>query len=288
MSFLRSAGFLLILCSHLSYAVEFTNHLGMQFKTIPVGTFMMGSCKAADTEPPKPLNCLEGMQADPEALNYEFPAHQVTLNKTFQMAIHEVTLELFQKFMKSYDKGSELLAFDEFNQYNGLGRPVVYINWNDVKAFIDWLNKTKPASDTGIYRLPTEAEWEYAARAGTKTAYWWGNSLEMDKANCVGCDTQWGGEQSSKVGQFPANPFGLYDMNGNVGEWLEDCWHNNYLDAPHDGSAWMMKLCAGHVIRGGAWSNPPWSVRSAARNWNASEHRDFNIGFRVVREETTK
>ena len=115
--------------------------------------------------------------------------------------------------------------------------------------YAKWLS-----SQTGKrYRLPSEAEWEYAALAGTDTAYWWGEQVQHGMANFVGSDSRWGGKQASPVGSFPANPFGLYDMAGNVWEWVQDCWQDTYDGAPTDGSAWEEKHVVQRVIRGGSW-----------------------------------
>lgn len=113
-------------------------------------------------------------------------------------------------------------------------RPVIHVSWNDAKAYVAWLSKMTGRE----YRLLTEAEWEYAARAGTTTAYYWGDEIGKNNTNCNGCGSQWGGRKTAPVGSFAPNAFGLYDMFGNVWEWVEDCFHNNYEGAPTDGSAW--------------------------------------------------
>ncbi len=282
-----------------AYATDFKNHIGMVFRTVPAGNFYMGSCKAEeqtdaeagktanDAEAAAPISCPETVTADPDAMPYEQPLHQVSIEKPFQIGIFEVTLEQFLLFLKETEQRTELLS-DEFVQYNGLGRPVVEVSWHDAQKFAEWLNASKPEGDKGMYRLPSEAEWEYAARAGTQTLYWWGNEMEESQANCAGCDEIWGGEQSTKVGYFTPNTFGLHDMLGNASEWVADCWNHNYKGAPTDGSAWMSGNCIGHVIRGGAWTNPPWMLRSSERSWNVADYRHLNIGFRLVREADAK
>ncbi|MDY6992258.1 MAG: formylglycine-generating enzyme family protein, partial [Pseudomonadota bacterium] len=167
---------------------------------------------------------------------------------------------------------------------NAPDRPIVHVSWNDVQDYINWLNHIKPEDDQGIYRLPTEAEWEYAARGGTQSIYWWGNEMRQDKTNCHGCDSQWEQDQPSPVGYFTPNPFGLYDVTGNVSEWVEDCWNRNYVSAPIDGSAWLTGNCLARVVRGGAWDDPPWLTRIAVRDWEMAEYHDATIGFRLVRE----
>ena len=124
----------------------------------------------------------------------------------------------------------------------------------------------------------SEAEWEHACRAGTTTKYWWGNNNTPENANC---DQNVG--KTSEVGQYPANPFELYDMCGNVWEWVEDCWNEGYEGAPSDGSAWTSGDSERRVLRGGSWSSPPEVLRSAHRFWNNSVHPKYRTGFRVAR-----
>src|SRR5262249_14201286 len=136
------------------------------------------------------------------------------------------------------------------------------------------------------YRLPTEAEWEYAARAGTDSDYWWGNEMKSGMANCIESDTRWGG-QTSPVGSFPPNPFGLYDTAGNVVEWVEDCWHRNYEGAPTDGSAWLEAnggSCALRGLRGGSWLSVPVELRASHRYRLFTEFHYGNIGFRLAQD----
>ena len=122
------------------------------------------------------------------------------------------------------------------------------------------------AGHDGPYRLPTEAEWEYAARGGTTTSRWWGDALGHGNANCNGCGSEWDYHTLADVDAFASNPFGLYGMLGNAWQWTEDCWHPSYVGAPANGSAWTEKDCERHVLRGGSWDNLPVFVRSAARN----------------------
>ena len=145
----------------------------------------------------------------------------------------------------------------------GLGRsrrPVTDLDWDDAKSYVAWLSRK-----TGkTYRLPSESEWEYVARAGTTTTYPWGRAVEKDRANCVGCtsDTV---KKAIDTGSFPPNAFGVYDMAGNAAEWVEDCWSDNYKGAPTDGSAWTKPQCRERVLRGGSFNNDPRYLRSAAR-----------------------
>src|SRR5579883_3477316 len=157
--------------------------------------------------------------------------------------------------------------------------PVANLSWNDAQQYVRWL-----AQATGKpYRLPSEAEWEYAARGGTETKYWWGNTLEPQRANCKGCNQPYDAAQPLKVGSFPANPFGLHDMGGGVDEWVADCWHASYHGAPADGSAWTGGDCFAHVLRGGSWRNDPSYVRPASRDSYDTAVRYPTHGLRVAR-----
>jgi formylglycine-generating enzyme required for sulfatase activity len=171
--------------------------------------------------------------------------------------------------------------------------PAHCLNWDDAQAYIAWLNgkvrgtPSAPKGRGGPYRLPSEAEWEYAARAGTTTARWWGDGIGVSKANCNGCGSEWDDELLAPVGSFGPNPFGLYDMLGNVWQWVNDCWNESYAGAPSDGSSWTRGDCSKRVLRGGSWSNVPLFVRSAARSRADAEGGDFDYssyaGFRVAR-----
>jgi formylglycine-generating enzyme required for sulfatase activity len=167
----------------------------------------------------------------------------------------------------------------------GRGRqPVVNVSWDDAQQYVAWLSRKTRRN----YRLLTEAEWEYAARAGSYVRFWWGNDAGQGDANCNGCGSQWDGRRAAPVGSFAPNPFGLHDMHGNVSEWVEDCYHERYQGAPADGSAWT-NACSTtadiRMVRGGAWRDPSNATRSAAR-WSAStRYYDNRIGFRIARTE---
>jgi formylglycine-generating enzyme required for sulfatase activity len=164
--------------------------------------------------------------------------------------------------------------------------PATCLSWKDAQAYVAWLNG-KAKGLKSPYRLPSEAEWEYAARAGTDTARWWGALIGTNNANCAGCGSAWDAREIAPVGQFAANPFGLYDMLGNVWQWVEDCWSESYVGAPIDGSAAKNGDCKKRVLRGGSWSNLPVFLRSAARSRGAADGSDFDYsnysGFRVAR-----
>lgn len=160
---------------------------------------------------------------------------------------------------------------------------MINVSWDDAQKFVAWLSKK-----TGkTYRLLAEAEWEYAARAGSNTAYSWGNEIGNGLANCDGCGSQWDNKQTAPVGSFAANQFGLQDMHGNVWEWVQDCSFGNYEGAPTDGAARTSDDCARRVLRGGAWGSNPRNLRSADRFGYSSPHiRSSSFGFRVARTLT--
>jgi formylglycine-generating enzyme required for sulfatase activity len=137
------------------------------------------------------------------------------------------------------------------------------------------------------YRLLSEAEWEYAARAGTQTTYSWGDDIGKGNANCNRCGSSWGNRQTAPVGSFAPNPFGLHEMHGNVWEWVEDCFYDSYDGAPPDGSPRTAGAdCSRRVVRGGSWGNDPEEVRSAVRYRNSRDGRTESLGFRVARTLT--
>ena len=143
--------------------------------------------------------------------------------------------------------------------------------------------KRAPPREGGPYRLPSEAEWEYAARAGTTPARWWGDALGTGNANCNGCGSAWDNRLLTDVDSLAPNPFGLYGILGNAWQWTADCWHPSYIGAPSDGSAHETNDCRGRVLRGGAWDEPPAVLRSAERFWQGSGNRSSNVGLRVAR-----
>jgi formylglycine-generating enzyme required for sulfatase activity/class 3 adenylate cyclase len=156
--------------------------------------------------------------------------------------------------------------------------PIANVSWTDAKQYVAWIaDATRKA-----YRLPTEAEWEFAARGGTQTRYWWGEELQPGMVNCKNCMNITMTEQSIKIGSFKPNPFGLYDMGGAVDQWVEDCWHKNYQGAPSDGSAWVEGDCSSHVIRSGSWKNDARYVRPANRDSYDTNVRYPTHGFRIA------
>jgi len=191
----------------------------------------------------------------------EKPVHKVRIKYSFAVGKYEVTQAQWRAVMgnnPSYFKGDS--------------RPVERVNWDDVKAFIGRLN----AKTSQRYRLLSEAEWEYVARAGTTTKYHWGNEFDATKVT--------EGSATKPVGNYAPNAFGLYDMLGNVREWVEDCWHGRYYAAPNDGGAWTTGDCSRRVLRGGSWGGRPRLLRAAVRSRFGSGNRfSGNFGFRVAR-----
>ncbi|MEK8020315.1 MAG: SUMF1/EgtB/PvdO family nonheme iron enzyme [Candidatus Parabeggiatoa sp.] len=157
-------------------------------------------------------------------------------------------------------------------------QPVVRISWNDAMAYIDWLTQQTDQK----YCLPSEAQWEYAARAGTDTDYWWGNEIGQNRAVCYKCGSQWDNKQTAPVGSFEPNPFGLYDTVGNVWEWCADAWHKNYEGAPTNGSVWEGDSSL-FVLRGGSWGFVAMWVRSESRFRGQRIGRNGGVGVRLAR-----
>jgi formylglycine-generating enzyme required for sulfatase activity len=203
----------------------------------------------------------------------EKPVHRVSITQPFAMGRYEVTFAEYDKFAEA--TGREKPSDRGWGRGN---RPVINVSWHDAVAYAEWLSE-----QTGKkYRLPTEAEWEYAARGGTSTKYWWGNNIGKNRANCRGCGSRWDGKSTAPVGSFAPNPFGLYDTAGNVWEWCADSWHGSYKGAPTDGRVWSGGDESYRVLRGGSWFNIPRSARTADRVRYTSDERNDFYGFRVV------
>ena len=234
--------------------------LGPEMVALPTGSFRMGS---PDTETDRDSD--------------EGPVRPVTIGKRIAMGRYEVTFDDYDRFVTATRR-----TRPGDSTWGRGTRPVINVSQVDAKAYAAWLSTQTGKS----YRLPTEAEWEYAARAGTTTRYSWGNEIGTNRANCEGCRSEWDNTQTAPVGSFAANPFGLYDLHGNVWEWVEDCWHNNYEGAPTDGSAWTTGCDGGSraVVRGGSWHNIPQRVRSALRSWFRPSDRSDFVGFRLVQD----
>ncbi len=222
---------------------------------LPAGRFVMGDARGDTTEK---------------------PAHTVSITQSFAIGKHEVTVAEWNFCILdgSCSHSPNIAGSDPV-------APLRDISWTDTDQYIRWLN----AKTGKTYRLPTEAEWEYAARGGTKTRFWWGNQLVKGLANCSDCGGEYDRHSPATTGSFDPNPFGLHDMNGGVWEWVFDCWHKNFNGAPKDGSAWKKEFCRVRVLRGGSWRNDSSYVHSASRFKYDADVRYLTNGFRVARSQ---
>ena len=216
---------------------------------IPGGRFEMGSAHGSPSER---------------------PVHAVAILNAYAIGRTEVTQEQWRAVT-----GSNPSHFSSC----GDNCPVENVSWDDVQGFLAKLN----AKTGKQYRLPTEAEWEYVARAATTTHYSWGDDVGTNHANCDGCGSQWDNRSTAPVASFPPNAFGVYDMHGNVSEWVGDCWNDNYDGAPDDGGAWVYEGCTDHAYRGGAWGLNPRFMRAASRSWGTPGKRLDTRGLRLAR-----
>jgi formylglycine-generating enzyme required for sulfatase activity len=224
---------------------------------VPAGEYMMGSPTS------------ETGRRDNEG-----PQHKVTIARPFAVSKFEIT----------FDDWDSCVRFGGCTSVSDSGwkrgtQPVINVTWLDAQQYVTWFSRI-----TGqTYRLLTEAEWEYAARAGTDTAYSWGDEIGKRNANCTGCGSEWDNKQTAPVDSFAPNAFGLHNMHGNVWQWVQDCYQGNYDGAPSDGSAWTSGDCTNRVRRGGSWGSDPRSLRAAYRDWLPTDVRNYNIGFHVGR-----
>ena len=207
------------------------------------------------------------------------PVHEVTLALPFALSLYEVTFAEWDACVAAGGCGGHE-PHDE--GWGRASRPVVNVSWDDARVYAQWLS----AQTGAAYRLPSESEWEYAARAGTATKYSWGNGIGVNRASCGGCGSQWDYARTAPAGSFQPNAFGLHDMHGNVSEWVVDCWNGSYAGAPTDGSAWLQGACSDRVLRGGCWNYDPRFLRAAFRLWLATGSRYGDVGFRVARTLT--
>lgn len=231
---------------------------GMQFVPIPGGSFIMGH----DND------------------RFARPAHEVKI-KPFFMGKYEVTFAEYEKFVQ--DTGARMP--DDSGWGTGI-RPVINVSWHDATAFTKWLSKKSGRT----FRLPTEAEWEYAARGGKQLHFAWGNEFGRGNANCAACGSSWDGRMTAAVGSFSPNPFGIHDLTGNVYEWCLDAKHKSYKGAPSDGSAWMTDGALDHlnresrINRGGSWFQPSGEMPVYRRCWDRVDMTRNELGIRVVLE----
>jgi len=257
----------------LSAAVERRLRAGVIFKecsicpemvVVPAGRFLMGATPN-----------------EAASASDEMPRHAVEISKTLAVSRFEITFE-------EWDACVALAGCDFRPADDGFGRgrrPVINVSWNDIQRYIAWISRRtrKP------YRLLSEAEWEFAARAGSTTAFSWGDNVGSGMANCKSCGSRWDNVQTAPVGSFPPNSFGLYDMEGNVFEWVQDCYHKDYIGAPADGAAWEMPCPEGHrILRGGAWGEAPANLRVAHRDYETASVRGGGVGVRLARVLVTE
>lgn len=246
-----------------------TNALGMTLRLIPGGSFQMG--------------CDPATASDEQCDGSEQPAHSVTVAR-FYLATTEVTQRQWVAVMENNPAYFQGDAAD-------LDRPVEQVSWDDAQAFIQALNQHPELG--GGYRLPSEAEWEYAARAGTTTPYWFGTGADEAHLKAHLWYLFSAGERTHPVGTKPANPWGLLDIHGNVFEWVSDCYHPNYQGAPSDGQPWSSDCehlndgARVRILRGGAWYLYPNGARSAFRFRYAPTVRHYGFGLRIARTVTT-
>ena len=234
---------------------------GPEMVVVPAGAFRMG--------------CVSGQGCG----DNEYPVHRVTIGAPFAVGVYEVTFAEWEACVRAGGCG----RYRPDDEGWGRGkRPVINVSSGDALAYCTWLSRESGEK----YRLLSEAKWEYVARAGSETAYSWGNEIGRNRANCRGCGSRWDGKQTVSVGLFGANAFGLYDMHGNVREWVEDWWNDNYAGAPVDGTAWTRGYRETRVLRGGSWSNYPRYLRSADRSRYPAWVRNSYVGFRVARRLT--
>ena len=200
----------------------------------------------------------------------ERPPHSIAV-APFRIAAHATTVREWQECVER--KGCTLVP-------NGLpDDPVANVSWDDAQQYVAWLS----TAGQQPYRLPTEAEWEYAARAGAATRYAWGNELLPGRASCRGCGTAATMQDRPAVDAYPPNRFGLYAMGGGVAEWVADCWHRDYTWAPHDGTTpWDAPSCRERVLRGGSWISKPSELRVSSREFYDASVRYPTHGFRVA------
>jgi formylglycine-generating enzyme required for sulfatase activity len=273
---------------------------------IPTGSFMMGSTADELVRTGAPKYWYQSQQ----------PKHAVSVG-SFAVAKYAVTRGEFAVFVgeTGYDPNGcrvyqeNTWAFSPTNNWRNPGfaqsdrDPVVCVSWDDAQRYAAWVNRkirkqgSLPDGDDGPYRPPTEAEWEYAARAGTTTARFWGDETANQCEYANGADLtakdrypnltvancRDGHVWTAPVGSFRANPWGLYDMAGNVDQWVLDCWHLDYTGAPSDGSAWITGSCGEHVVRGGSWVTLPQALRSSDRAHLRTDARSSDVGFRLIR-----
>ena len=260
-------------CTDGQETVQQQSEFAGEFVSIPQGSYTMGSDAGQENER---------------------PIHKVTI-QPFKMAVHPVTKKEYGRFVEATGYVGERGCVVFTTQLEELAsatwatptieqtddHPVVCVSWDDTQAYIKWLNQ-----QTGQqYRLPTEAEWEFAARAGTETEFSTGDTIDCTQARYGFITGECGQKFSTDpVGAFEANAYGLFDMHGNVWEWVQDCANENYIGAPDNGDAWTQGDCSKRVLRGGSWGAQAEYMRSAFRFWSQANERNWVYGFRLAQD----
>jgi formylglycine-generating enzyme required for sulfatase activity len=268
--------------SHLPVGAIFSDLPGLapEMMVVPAGTFLMGSPDGSGGD--------NGEQEEEGRFADEGPRQRITFDRPFAIGRFAVTVAEFRAFAaakKSRGKaGRQRAKQDDMH-------PVTEVSWEDAVAYCTWLN-VRLGLPPKTYRLPSEAEWEYCARAGTDGPFWWEGPISTDKANYDGNFTYANSpkgeyrQRTLPVDSFEPNPWGLYQVHGNVWEWTQDCYHDSYAGAPSDGSAWTTGDCSRRVVRGGSWGDSPQDLRSAVRGGGPAVNRNDDLGFRVARTLT--
>jgi formylglycine-generating enzyme required for sulfatase activity len=226
---------------------------------VPAGSFIMGSPESEEGR-----------------TRFEGPQHRVTFSRPFAVGKFSVTFDEWDACVA--DGGCDHYKPSDANWGRG-SRPVINVSWNDAQAYISWLKRK-----TGrVYHLLSEAQREYVTRAGTSSPFWWGSTISPSHANYDAGSHHKFNYQTAPVDSFQPNPWGLYQVHGNVWEWTEDCWNESYDGAPTDGSAWTSGDCNSRVVRGGSWEAQPRYLRSALRNIYIAVNRNPRYSFRVAR-----
>ena len=247
---------------------------------VPAGQFMMGDAAIADAQPVHlvALPAFKMSESEVSVKHFRQFVQQTQYQTEAERNIDEQGCSVFSELSKSW----RWLAGSSWKNpgfEQGEENPVVCLSWADVQAYLNWLRGV-----TGWnMRLASEAEWEYAARAGTTSKWFWGNQLDLERANCEDCNQDWEIRQTFASRAYPANAFGLHSMPGNVWEWTADCWKDSYANAPDSGQARLNGDCSKRVIRGGSWFSPARDLRSAARNASSRlTYRSSSLGFRIA------
>lgn len=229
--------------------------LGIEFIYLQSGSFVMGDI----------------LSKNPDAT----PPHRVNVT-AFGMAMHEITFSQYDQYCEATGQPKP-----EDRGWGRSARPVINVSWQDAKGFAEWLSQKNGRT----FRLPSEAEWEYAARAGQGRRYWWGNTMEINMANCAECGSRWANRSTAPVGSFASNPWGIFDMSGNVHEWTLDTVVENYTGAPETAEARLDGDQKQRIVRGGSYNSSTNAITVYARDWFPKGQRSRDIGFRLVIED---